>query len=119
MQFNPDKVLANARHSTTDDLLDRVTVLRDGMELEALEVLEAELARRGIGPEEIHRHGRELKHRVVKREDGLVARCSFCPRAAVESRVGWQRLWGLVPLFQRTLYYCDEHWAKKSEPRTK
>lgn len=112
MQFHPDKVLANARRAATEDLLDRVTVFRDGMEPEALEVIEAELARRGLGPEEIHRHGRELKHRVVKRADGLVARCSFCPRAAVESRTGWHKLLRLVPLFRRTLYYCERHWQE-------
>jgi hypothetical protein len=103
-------VLANARQAATEDLLDRVTVHRDALEAEAVEILEAELARRGVGPEEIERHYREFKHRVVRAKGGLVVKCSFCPRAAVESAVGWHKVWGVVPVFKRTFYYCDEHW---------
>jgi hypothetical protein len=112
LRFDPAKVLANARQAQTDDLLDRVTVLRAGMEPEALEVLEAELARRGLGPDEIRQHELGLKHRVVQHPDGLPARCSFCARAAVECAAGWQRLLKLVPLFRRTFYYCEQHWGE-------
>jgi len=113
LQFDPRKVLANARRSATEDLLDRVTVFRDGMEPQAVEVIEAELARRGVGPEDILRHGKELKHRVLRHADGTVARCGRCQRAAVESVAGHQKLFGLVPLFPKTLYFCDEHWRQR------
>jgi hypothetical protein len=113
LPFHSDRVLANARAAETEDLLDRVTVFREAMEPEAVEILEAELARRGVTPEEIHAHHRGLKHRIVRTPDGLPARCSFCPRAAVERRIGWHRLWKLVPVFQRTFYYCDEHWQSR------
>lgn len=114
MQFNPDKVLADARRAETDDLLDRVTVCRDAMEPEAVEIIEAELARRGLTPEDIHAHLRQWQHRVLKDGRGLALRCSFCPRAAVESAQGWHRLLGLVPLFQRTFYYCEQHWRERA-----
>jgi hypothetical protein len=112
MRFQPEKVLAEARQANTADLLDRVTVYRDALEADAVEIIEAELARRGLGPEEIEQHRRGLRHRVLRRNDGMVARCSFCPRAAVESAVDWHKLWGLVPLFKRTFYYCDDHWQR-------
>jgi hypothetical protein len=107
--------LAHTRSANTLELLDRVTVLRAGMESEALEVMEAELARRGIGPDEIHAHERELRHRVVQREDGLPAQCSFCRRAAVASRTEWHRLWKLIPLFKRRFWYCEGHVPKAGE----
>lgn len=109
MKFDPQKVLRKAGQTDTQALLDRVTVLREGMEPEAVDIFVAELARRGIGPEEIDRHDRELKHRVVRREDGLVGQCTVCSRAATDSRLDWHRLWGLLPLFKRRFYYCDRH----------
>ena len=119
MHFNPDKVLANARRSATEDLLDRITVFRDAMEPDAVEIIHAELARRGFGPEEIHRHEQQLKHRVIRDPQGLVAGCSFCPRAAVESAIGWHRLLRLIPLFRRKYYYCERHWAERARSKSK
>jgi len=110
MRLNRDKVLANARRAPTDDLLNRVTVFREGMEPEAIEIIEAELASRGVTPEEILQHHRTLKHRVLKDEAGIARSCSRCHRPATEAEVGWHRLLGLLPLFKRTFYYCDEHW---------
>ncbi len=122
MRFDRDKTLRNAGRAETAELLDRVTVFRDGMEPEALDIFMAELARRGIGPDEIHAHDRALKHRVVQRTEGSVApvaqvaQCSFCLRAATETSLDWHRLWGLLPLFKRRFYYCDRHAAERRRP---
>src|SRR5262245_49520354 len=43
MRLDLEKVRANARAASTEDLLDRVTVFRDGLEPEAVAVLEEEL----------------------------------------------------------------------------
>lgn len=107
--FNPQKLLAYLPRADTDELLDRLTVEREGMEPEAVPLIEAELARRGLGPEEIRKHARELEHRVIRHRDGLPLRCALCSRVAVERRTGWHRLWGVLPIFKRTFYYCERH----------
>ena len=94
---------------SSPELLDRVTVLRDQMDGEALELLHAELASRGIGPDEIGAHLRDMRLKVVAHPDGMPACCHRCGRAATSSRLEWHRLWGLLPLFRRTRYWCDEH----------
>lgn len=109
MRFRPDKVLGNARKSPTPELLDRVTVLRNGMEPEALEIIEAELARRGITPDEITEHAQSQKHRVIQGPDDLPRPCDRCGRAATNERAGWHRIWSILPLYRRKHYFCDEH----------
>src|SRR5438093_705796 len=104
MRFRPEKVLANARKAPTPELLDRVTVLSDGMEPEAVEIIEAELARRGITPDEIAEHGRFQRHRVIQGPDGLPRPCHRCGRAATHQQTGWHKMWGLVPLYRRKFY---------------
>ena len=108
MFFDLNRVRANAAQAATEDLLDRVTAYRAGMEPAALAVIEEELRRRGVTPEQIQAHG-ERAARCLRLPDGTAARCSLCERPAVVERVGWQRLWGLVPLFRRTFYYCAQH----------
>ena len=48
LPFDLDRVRKNVEEATTIDLLERATVFREGMELEALELIETELRRRGI-----------------------------------------------------------------------
>lgn len=109
MLFDPDKVRANVAKATDDDLLDRVTVQREGMEPAALEIIEEELRRRGIGADRIAEHAEQREGEVVRRDDGTVATCSRCARPAVVEVPGWQRLFGVVPIFPRTVRYCEEH----------
>jgi hypothetical protein len=109
MRLDPDKVLANVRQAATADLMDRATLLRDGMEPEALEIIAAELARRGVTPDDLASHEKAFKHKALRDEDGLVLNCSRCGRAAIAQAVDWHRIWGLLPIFRRTYYYCDEH----------
>jgi hypothetical protein len=107
--FDPGRVIANACASETEDLLDRVTVYRDGMEPEAVEIIEDELRRRGVGPEEMAAHAARHAGAVVEGHDGVAERCSYCRRPAVAAGWGWQRLWNLLPVFPRRFFYCQVH----------
>jgi hypothetical protein len=107
--FDPGRVIANARKSDTEDLLDRVTVYREGMEPEAVEIIEAELRARGVGQEEIAAHAARHAGEVKVGEDGVAEKCSYCRRPAVARGWGWQRLWNVLPVFPRLFRYCQEH----------
>ena len=109
MLFNLDRVRRNVREATTEDLLDRATVYRAGMEPDALPVIEAELRERGVTAEEITDHERQRRAETSALPDGTVRHCSFCHRPAVAEGHGWHRLWGLLPVFPRFYYYCSAH----------
>jgi hypothetical protein len=113
LKLNPQRLLANAACADTLELLDRVTVLRDHLEPEAVEIAEAELARRGITPEEIEAHHRRWKHRVLRDASGIVWNCHLCGRAAVAEELDWYRWLGLIPLFRRRYRYCETHWRQR------
>jgi hypothetical protein len=108
MRLNLERVRANVRAATTEDLLDRATVYRAGMEPAALELIDEELQRRGIGAEELRRH-EEQRQNLVMASDGLPLKCEKCPRPAVEQTWGWHRLWGVLPVFPRRHAYCELH----------
>ena len=61
MRLDLDKVRANARAASDEDLLDRVTVYREGMEPQAVPIFEAELRDRGVGPEQIEGHAQRYQ----------------------------------------------------------
>jgi hypothetical protein len=107
--FNPERVRENARRATTEDLLDRVTAYRGGMEPEALRIIEQELQERGITAEQIEAHAAEREQHALPGADGIAQKCSFCSRPAVTSAWGWQKLWRVVPVFPKVFYYCEEH----------
>ncbi|HMC65943.1 MAG TPA: hypothetical protein VKI65_13470, partial [Gemmataceae bacterium] len=119
MEFNPDRVWRNVRQATTEDLLDRITVYRDGMEPEAVDIIEAELRSRGVRPEEIDAHATRCEGAVLRSPDGLPLQCSFCDRPAVVRKWGWHRVRGrgpvaalaaVLPLYRpRRFWYCAEH----------
>src|SRR5262249_6400120 len=88
-----DKVRADARQASTEDLLDRATVFRDGMEREALDVIEAELRGRGVGEAERDAHAARRRD-VVRGPDGLPLVCYRCDRPAVGVGHVWHRLSG-------------------------
>jgi hypothetical protein len=112
--FRAEKRLARLKAMPTAELLDRVTVLQEQMDPDALELMQAELAGRGVGPEEIGAHARELRLLVVKGKDGLPATCYVCGRAAVAQIETWHRLLGIVPLFRRQVFLCLDHAPKRS-----
>jgi hypothetical protein len=109
MLFDLERVRQNVRQATTEDLLDRATVYRAGMESEALDLIEGELERRGITAEQIQAHVEQRRPESRFLPDGTAVRCSFCQRPAVAEGWDWHRLWGFVPLFPRYYHYCTEH----------
>ena len=118
LTFNPAAVESNVREATTEDLLDRVTAYRRGMEREAIPIIEAELARHGVTGADIERHEAEECHNVVYRPEGFAYKCSFCRRPAVTRSWGWHWLWGLLPVLPCVVSYCERHAqdAPKPEP---
>ena len=108
MEFELERVQENVRQATTEDLLDRVTVYRAGLEPEALPVILEELRSRGVTAEAIVHH-EEARQGVVYDESGTAQKCTFCAKPAVTREWGWHRLFGRLPLFPRTFYLCEEH----------
>jgi len=127
MQYDPKRVRDNVAHAETEDLLDRVTVFRAGMEADALYAIEEELRQRGVTAAEIDQHARRRAEEGQLEAEGLPAQCSFCTRPAVVRRWGWHRLggrWlpsalrGRLPLFPRRFWYCATHRPALDEPVT-
>jgi hypothetical protein len=108
-EFNRERVQWNAREATTEDLLDRATVYGEGMEPEALDIIEAELRHRGVTREQQEAHAARQREAWA---GGPAPRCSWCDRPAVGQRWGWHRLWGWVPVFPRPFRYCTEHASR-------
>jgi len=107
------KVAEFARGAETEDLLDRVTIYRDQMEPEALEVLGEELDRRGITPEDIDRHTIDREATGIVTRDGAALRCTYCDRPAVKRGWAWHWLWGKLPVIPRPVAWCDVHRPAK------
>ena len=109
MDFNLKRVAEYIRGAETEELLDRVTVYREGMEPAALDLMEGELDRRGITRADIAAHDAERRHGAIMLPDGTAMRCSFCERPAVVRAWGWHRLYGRIPLFPTHYAYCVVH----------
>ncbi|MBX9584373.1 MAG: hypothetical protein K2X87_29080 [Gemmataceae bacterium] len=109
MRFDIRKVAAYVRRAGTEELLDRVTVYREGMEPAALDLMEGELDRRGVTRDEIAAHDEHRRETALMLPDGTAVRCSFCDRPAVARAWGWHRVWGRVPVFPRVFNRCDAH----------
>src|SRR5438552_1414817 len=77
MLFDADRLQRNVETATTEDLLDRATVHAAGMEREALDLIEAELRRRGVTAEQQRARGERGKDRWFIRPDGTVITWSF------------------------------------------
>lgn len=114
-RFDPDRVRRNVQRATDEDLLDRVTVYREGMQPEALEIIEEELLARDIGRAAVEAHAQRREGTGFS-PGGGAARCSFCRRPALVQGRGWHRLWGVLPLFPRTFAYCETHRPQGGEP---
>jgi hypothetical protein len=109
MRLDLDKLRKNVKEATTTDLLDRVTIWRQGMESQALELIESELDVRGVGPADLQEHAKRRSAEMITTADGFPAVCYLCHRAAIERRWVWRRFMGLVPMFPRRAYVCDVH----------
>jgi hypothetical protein len=112
--LNLERVKANVAKAETEDLLDRATVYRNGMEPAALDLIDAELRARGVGEAELAAH-REKREGTLYAPDGLALKCGLprCPRPAVARRWGWNRGWGLNPYFPRPQPYCAVHLPQR------
>jgi hypothetical protein len=111
MQLDLERVRHNVAQATTEDLLDRVTVYRAGMEPDALAIIETELRRRGVSPDDVQTHW-EMKRAGVLMSGEVARRCNFCDRPAETRDWGWHWMWGKIPIFPRLFNYCDEHRPK-------
>ncbi len=116
MEFDLGRLMANVRAATTEDLLDRVTVYRAGLEPEALPVILEELRRRGVTPETIVEH-EETRGEVLVDSQGVARTCARCPRPAVVCEWGFHKLFGKVPLFARPFYLCEQHRTKAEDDK--
>jgi len=109
MRPDPERIRVNVWQAPTEDLLDRATVYGAGMEPEALDIIEAELRRRGLTFEQIKAHAEQHGQQAIWLPDGMAAECHVCRRPAVVEHWDWHRLWGVLPLFPRRYYSCAEH----------
>jgi hypothetical protein len=109
MEFNLKRVAEYVRRAETDELLDRVTVYREGMEPAALDLMEGELDRRGVTREQIAAHDARARASAIILPDGTAMRCSFCNRPAAARAVRFHRLFGLLPVFPMRFAYCEFH----------
>jgi hypothetical protein len=112
------RVAEYVRRAETEELLDRVTVYREGMEPAALDLMEGELDRRGVTREAIAQYGTHRWETAIRLADGTALRCCFCDRPAVTRTRGLHRLFGLVPLFPRMFAYCSIH-DPKAKPESR
>jgi hypothetical protein len=114
-EFDVQKCLLEVRRADTADLLDRVTAYRQGMEAQAVDVIEDELRRRGIGQAQIEARMAECRRECIFDDGDVALPCSRCRRPAVAEMYGWRRLFGLLPVFPRSMRYCKEHQPAHAE----
>jgi hypothetical protein len=115
LPFDAEQVEKNVKAATTPDLLDRVTFYREGMEAEAIDIIETELRRRGVSAAELEAHESKTRSDKLVDSNGVAQRCSFCSSPAVSESWGWHWLWGKVPLFPRPFRNCRAHEPTRKE----
>jgi hypothetical protein len=115
--FDLKAVAKYIRKAETEELLDRVTVYRGGMEPAALDLMEGELDRRGVTREQIAEHDDARRATpLLFHPDGIAVRCRYCERPAVARGWRWWRFAGLLPVLPLRLPVCAEHSGRKPPP---
>lgn len=127
MQFPIREIAQYVRTAPTEELLDRVTIYREGMEPAALDLMEGELDQRGVTRAQIAEHDAERRAAAIMLPDGTAKRCSRCNRPAVTEARGWHwmklriplvalligrgniPLGFSIPIFPRLHAYCEFH----------
>jgi hypothetical protein len=109
MDLNEAGLLKELAAADTDDLLDRFTAYRAGMEPVALELIAKELYRRGVSANRIMQLRETYERECIFHPDGVAIMCSYCRKPAIKQGWGWHRLWGRVLILPRWLRYCAEH----------
>lgn len=107
MKLDLERVRKNVSSATTEDLLDRATVYRDGMEPDALAIIDADLAARGVTAEQVAAHLKS-RRQTITRIDGSAIQCSHCRKPAIAQGWGWRFL-VVIPLYPRRFRWCREH----------
>jgi hypothetical protein len=103
------KVAEFVRGADTEELLDRVTVYRAGMEPVALDLMEGELDRRGVTRDHIGAWAAARWETAIRLADGTALLCHYCARPAVTRVRRWHRVFGLVPVFPYPFPCCAAH----------
>ncbi len=112
MEWDLQKLLVNIRKADTDELLDRITAYRLGLEPDAIDMVEQELHRRGVAAARIAEHWELCRRDCIFHADGTAKMCSFCRKPAVREGWGWHKIFGKLPVFPRPLCCCQVHSAK-------
>lgn len=116
MEFDLERVRANVQNATTEDLLDRATIYRLGVEPAALPVILEELRARGVTPEAIVAH-EDSRQDFLYDHSGKAQTCHRCHKPAVVRQWGWHWMFGQLPLFPRLFYLCEDHRKRVDENR--
>src|SRR5260370_37044973 len=112
MESDLQKLLVNIRKADTDELLDRITAYRLGLEADAIDMVEQELHRRGVAAERIAEHWELCRRDCTFHADGTAKMCSHCRKPRVREGWGWHKIFGKLPVFPRPLCCCQVHSAK-------
>lgn len=115
MRLDLKRVQNNVKAATTEDLIDRVTVYRASLDPGAIPVIVEELMSRGVSAEEIARHDERAARPIVD-ASGAARPCSRCRKPAAVREWRWHRIFGIVPLFPRVTYSCEDHRRPVATP---
>ena len=113
MLNDADRLQSDITHADLDDLLDRVTVYRAGMEPRAIALIEQELERQAITHQMIRDHDDWCRRNVIYLSDGTAAKCTFCYEPAVQQGWGWYRWSFSLPWLRRVI--GSRGWAEGSK----
>jgi hypothetical protein len=110
------RVAAMAAEQTTGDLLDTWAFFRDEFEVDAQQVLAAELGRRGIPLDEpaLTAYRARRRGEVLSTRGTDVARCRYCARLAANGLTVRFYLLLLIPIWSTTIHFCDAHEGEVS-----
>jgi len=104
-----EKCQAFAQKASEGELLDQYCFFAQGMEAKALLILREELGQRGFKADALLEHRKNHGERVYFAPDGYPKLCKDCRRAATGHSTTWAKFFGLLPLFPRRVFTCDDH----------
>jgi hypothetical protein len=111
MLYDADRVARNVIRADLEDLLDRVTAYRAGMEPAAIASIEEELEREGVTNQMVREYEDWCRRNVIYLDDGTAAKCTFCYKPAVQQGWGWYRWSFSLPWLRRVI--GERGWLKR------